>query len=332
MRTRRSSRRREMPGRGFTLIEVLVTLGVIGLLAAILLPAVMAAREAARKTQCQNRLKQIGLALHGFQSARGAFPPALWDPDASAGYEPVPPHSQLLPHLDQGPLYRALDLNGPLYGGRAERRTVLPAFLCPSDPAAGGGTNYRACTGAGPYLFRPDGRDGSPEPAAAAGAFILWNGLPPAAVRDGLSNTAGFCEKRRSGPDTAWDPDTDYWYTGLGVGRSNPTADELLDFCGTYTGTPAVYFPDAGGRWDEAEFHHTLYNHAAGPNPPFPDCAEDSYQRHTNVGGLHAADSYHPGGVHLLMLDGSVRFTADTVDLALWRASATRSGGEAGGP
>ena len=331
MTPRRPSRRR--PGsrrRGFTLVELLATLGVIALLAALIAPAVMASREAARGTRCQNNLKQIGLALHTFAAADGALPAGLWEPRASAGYyEPVPPQVQLLPHLDQAPLYRALDLTGSGYGGHAERRTALPAFLCPSDPVADGGTNYRACTGAGPYFFHPDGRDGSPEPPAAAGAFVLWDGLPLSTVRDGLSQTAGFCEKLKSGPGEAWDPAADYWHTGLGVGRSNPTADELLDFCGSYAGTPAVYFADGGRRWDEAEFDHTLYNHAAGPNPPFPDCAQDSYARHTNVGGLHAADSYHTGGANLLLLDGSVRFTADAVDLTTWRALATRAGGEA---
>ena len=304
------------PRRGFTLIEVLVTLGAVALLAALILPAVMAAREAARKAQCQNNLKQIGLALHNFEGTRGLFPAGYRrSGDASA-------HAALLPHLDEAVRAAALK-NG-------DRGGVVPAFVCPSDPVAGG-SNYRACTGSDPYWHRAEWGLNGAEALKTAGAFAVVDGLPAALMRDGLSNTAAFSEKRKSGPDDAWDPETDYWYTAAFLGRDGyPTTDELRRLCEPYAGTPAVFQKDGGRDWARGGFVSTLYNHAVGPNPAFPDCSVVNVPRgySPEPGGLHAADSDHRGGVHLLLLDGSVRFTADTVDLALWRASATRSGGE----
>ena len=316
--------------QGFTLLELLVVTGVAALLAALLLPAVMISREAARRSLCQNNLKQFGLALHHFEGSRGAFPPARWDGRRDTT-ESISPHVRLLPYLGEQPLHDSLGLTRPGYQGRKERTAVVPTFLCPSDSAAPGGTNYRACTGAGPNIFYSDGRDGTDAPPTDAGVFILWNAIATAGIRDGLSNTAAFAEKRRSDAGAAWEPDTDAWYSGLAAGRvdGGATADELLGVCSRYAGHPAAYFADGGRRWDESEYKYTLYNHSAGPNPAYPDCFQDDRDAYSHMGGIHAADSYHPGGVNVLALDGAVHFAADAVDLALWRALATREGGEA---
>ena len=316
---RRSSPAGCTPPAGFTLIELLVVIGIVGLLTALILPAVMAAREAARKTQCQNRLKQIGLALHGFEGDHGVFPSGAWS-SRSYQAEAIPPHVGLLPYLDQGPLYRSLDFDRP--GGPGGRATwvVVPAFLCPSD-SVGFGTNYRACSGSGPYAHVGD--------RLVVGAFRSFDPRPAAEVRDGLSNTAAFSEKRISERGKDWDPATDYWHTGLAEGRDVALgADELIALCATYAGTPVEFGPDAGRGWADGDFSQTLYNHTAGPNPPWPDCSAQSFG-YVNESGLFPADSYHSGGVNLCLLDGSVRFVADTVDLRLWRAVATRAGGEA---
>ena len=317
---------------GFTLIELLVCVGIVALLAGLILPAVMASREAARRVGCQNNLKQIGLALHNFEGGHGAFPAAQlnrkpWLADW------ISPHVRLLPFLDQRAVYEAMDpfdrFDRP---GLWAKDARVPTFECPSDGVAGG-TNYRACTGTTPYV-PAWGEVGSGEPASTFGAFQVQDDLPPAAVRDGLSQTVAFAEKRKGNAGEAWDPAADFWYTGLAAGRAfvrggYPRADELLDLCGHYSGTPAQYYGDGGRDWEDGDYFATLYNHAAGPNPPFPDCSALPYHTHTPGGGLYAADSYHPGGVNVLALDGAVRFVADGVDLALWRAFATRAGGEA---
>ena len=167
--------------------------------------------------------------------------------------------------------------------------------------------------------------------SAVGGAFQAFDPLLAAAMRDGLSNTAAFSEKRVSGRGDDWDPETDYWYSGFAAGRNSgeyPGADELIDLCRFGVTDPARFESDAGREWRYGDFHQTLYNHAAGPNPSWPDCSALPYRIHTPEGGLHAADSYHRGGVHLSLLDGSVRFVGDPIDLAVWRAVATRAGGE----
>ena len=314
--------------RGFTLIELLVSVGVAGLLAALILPAVMAARGAARRAQCQNNLRQFGLALHNFEAARGAFPVGYGRPGgAPVGF--APPHVALLPFLERADLARAgAELDRP---GNAEGvGATVPTFLCPADPVAGG-TNYRACVGAGIYMRnaqRPD-TDGLAD--GLAGAFQIYEPLPAAGVQDGLSQTAAAAERRKSTPDGAWDPATDYWYTGLQEGRRTaPAADEVLDFCRDFDAVPSRFQPDAGRAWAHSHFVDTLYTHAAAPNPPHPDCSVLTYPSAFEGpgGGLHPATSYHPGGVNVLALDGAVHFMSDGVDLILWRALATTAGGE----
>ncbi len=151
--TRGPESRRDAPSRGFTLIELLVVIAIIGVLIALLLPAVQSAREAARRSQCTNNLKQIGLALHNYENSNGAFPPA----GKSTYYAFSPPNSQfvngvgllprLLAFLEQVPTYNAINfsldynhLSGANFTGYS---TVISAFLCPSAVRAGRGTGCR---------------------------------------------------------------------------------------------------------------------------------------------------------------------------------------------
>ena len=319
---------------GFTLIELLVVIGIVALLAGLILPAVQASREAARRVECQNNLKQIGLALHNFEGQHGAFPAAWYDSVPIYFFTPTSPHVRLLPFLGQQVVYDRID---PFLVRTATqvplrvRNITLPAFVCPSDPVPGG-SNYRACTGATPYV-PAEGSSGmevdSGEPPGTFGVFRWRVDLPAAAVRDGLTQTAAFSEKRKSDRGKSWDPSVDYWYSGLEAGRElAPAADELIAFCRTYDGTPSRFYPHGGRDWELGEYWASLYNHAAGPNPPWPDCSAMAHHRRTPEGGLHAADSDHRGGVNVLALDGAVHFVADAVDLALWRALATVDGGE----
>ncbi len=319
--------------RGMTLIELLVVIAIIGLLVGLLLPAVQSAREAARKSSCADHLRQIGLALQQYQSIDGSFPPyrlmsvlpytpkggPLIVSDTSA-------QTALLPHLDQGPLYSSINFSAPFFStpvpqgypqNETAARVFLDVFLCPSDPLTAqqtyGPVNYRANAGSCGQCTSPGGVD--------SGLFTT-RGAAPAAVMDGLSNTLGFAEKLVGTPEGgAFDPRRDWTdMLGLPLQGAYLTPSLWVQLCEQ----PLLINPGrgpSGSSWLLADNAATLFYVAAPPNPRLTDCA-------THVSGVLSAGSLHPGGVNILMADGSVRFLAQGVDVAVWRALGTRAGGE----
>ncbi len=332
--------------RGFTLIELLMAIGLIGVLAALLLPAVQSAREAARRASCANNLKQIGLALHGYVSAFGALPPAGADLLNRNPLTPPTDHSmkaRLLGFWDQSVLYNAINFSVPvnpyqLLGTFFENATVsatrVSFFLCPSDTNAGvsavfarlegsefaiASTNYPNNMGVTPtYTGR----------VLNGPAYLLAsnrhgpNVLNFASVSDGVSNTAMFSEFVKSGGDNE-DPrsfqgklGTTFfvpWRTETG----SPLGDSLS--CQRATRVQGNY---KGEFWS----HHDLgrgggYFHT---NPPNTKSCNGGFFRYGWVG----ASSFHPGGVNVLFLDGSARFVKQDVDYQAWLAMGTIAGGE----
>ena len=326
--------------RGFTLAELAVVLAVVGLLVALILPAVSASREAARAAGCANNLKQFGLALADFEASRGAFPGAVRAYGGeTAGYHMHSPHVHLLPYLGEAPLHERVDPAARLMArqvrpfGRFERHPVAP-FVCPSDGAdPPGGTNYRVNTGSAAYpQWGPGGRAVSGE-AGGFGPFRLWTDLPLAAVRDGVSQTVAVGEKLRGRAPAAFDPATDAWMSGLwGFTQPRyPPGADLLAVC--LSGAPADLPPafathHAGADWEQAGFQFTWYNHAAPPNAATPDCDVLDRALVLPMGGVYRATSAHPGGVNAALCDGAVRFVGDAVDGAVWSAAGTTDGGE----
>jgi prepilin-type N-terminal cleavage/methylation domain-containing protein/prepilin-type processing-associated H-X9-DG protein len=222
---------------GFTLIELLVVIAIIGVLIALLLPAVQSAREAARRAQCVNNLKQIGLGLHNYHSSHNAFPPGRMTPDIIKGGVPnlVGPtsysltnapyspgtwtgiysvHCHILPFMEQTAAYNALNFAGPNLGQLQDAggAVVSPnytaytltsaVFLCPSDPNGGAGpggeNNYRANFGGStPYAGGGIRPDNTPRPGSDNGAFTYGPGITIAQMLDGTSNTAMFAERNK---------------------------------------------------------------------------------------------------------------------------------------
>lgn len=317
--------------RGFTLVEVCVCLAVIGLLLAILVPAVQSARESSRRATCQSHLHNLGLAMLAYEGTRGYLPPKINPPIEDYGGGRIgsrrkyAPHVHLLPFLDQASLAEKIDLSAdqsdavdpsvlPDYA-----QTLIALFQCPSDPRAGG-NNYRFCTGSSPRGLHQTER-------ATAGAFSRIGGVRMSEVTDGASHTAAASERCKSpGGNSAATP-RDYYYANL-PGIERPDADGMLQVCAAQTPENNPDFcPFVGAGWFQSGYTHTLYNHVAGPNSAIPDCNE-AHKMSYSTFGVHKASSDHPGGVNLLLLDGSVRFVSQNIDLAVWRAAATFQGGE----
>jgi prepilin-type processing-associated H-X9-DG protein len=308
---------------------------------ALLLPAVQSARAASRRIECANHLKQIGLALQSYQSTYQYFP-GVETPSAYLRGSPASNHSycplaRLLAELDQGPLYNAANLTdqatrpGSLWANLTVMSLSVGLFLCPSDVqprvSGYGRVNYRFNLGPGPWF--------APAPlkqAAWDGPFTAHRFYTPAAFTDGLSQTVGASERVQGNwIKDVWSPG-DYVLTGAGDSfRAETTIDWAVSIC-TAASADLPLETRSGESWFLTGYHFTDYNHCAPPNAAIRDCSIYSFSEGIHNRTLHegvfTARSRHPGGVNTLLMDGSVRFVRDGVNLAVWRALATRAAGD----
>ncbi len=316
--------------RGFTLIELLVVIAIIAILVALLLPAVQQAREAARRTSCKNNLKQLGLALHNYESSHRVFPPG------SLGFPYVwSAHAQLLPYVEQGSLQGNLNfdvppLNAFNVGGfdavevnknDLAAQVRLPLMLCPSDKDAVpgsnyGGISYPACAGSG-VNGSSAADDGSI--SNADGIIFSFSKMGFRDVVDGTSNTVAFGEQLIGDGQNSAPNGQDFRHRVVEL----PTGTQTTPAACAVGSAPA-WSGQRGAKWINGHLADTMYNHWYGPNSKeFPDC-----QNGLHNFALVSARSAHTGGVQIALVDGSVRFVSDSIDLAIWRSLATRQGGE----
>jgi prepilin-type N-terminal cleavage/methylation domain-containing protein/prepilin-type processing-associated H-X9-DG protein len=303
---------------GFTLIELLVVIAIIAVLIALLLPAVQSAREAARRAQCVNNLKQIGLAMHNYVESRGVLPGA----DMVFNVTEISALAQVLPYLEQSPVYNSINFD--FYYQDPTNNTVMmttvSGFICPSDlsdplPALGGQTNYMANMGSGIVWQSAIGPNaGMPQPN---GVFYGNSATTFAAITDGLSNTTFYSERvLADGNNAIVSPIADVFFSPA----FPTTPDQAMQACQAVDITNLQnQFPlFMGAPWLCGQH---IFLHATPPDTR--SCGFFIALR-----AVMPPSSHHPGGVNVLFGDGSVKFVKDSVNLQTWRALGTRSGGE----
>jgi prepilin-type N-terminal cleavage/methylation domain-containing protein/prepilin-type processing-associated H-X9-DG protein len=342
--------------KAFTLVELLVVIAIIGLLVAILLPAIHAARGSAQRIDCLNRLRQLGIALQNHASAKKVLPPG----SVSKSYPAQPGHPQsfyrwsalahLLPYLEQTATFDELDLKLPLYMpgpgypiSAPNRPTVvrlIPAFLCPADRAERvksetGPTNYVACSGSG---------IGGGTPFNTDGIFYVNSRTTYRHLVDGASRTIAMSESLL-GDDTVRSADGRFGEASAArnykfvLSFAGPT--ELSDIkCNgsqNYNSVASNGNDPRGFAWSSGEYRCGTYNHYYPPNAQQLDCIASvttdpspapEKPRLYAAYGWKAARSLHSGGVNVVYADASADFVTDDISPSLWRALSTRRGNE----
>jgi prepilin-type N-terminal cleavage/methylation domain-containing protein len=330
--------------RGFTLVELLVVIAIIGILVALLLPAIQAAREAARRAQCTNHLKQLALACHNHEDIHKQLPYGrkydIWDTYTWTAL--------ILPHIEQSTVYDGFwtlqqkgyttaypGPNGPIGDEvrlREARHTKIDAMWCPSDPGLREneiGTlpygflrgNYRGCAGSGDMYGNSTDSTSGPW---GAGVFSVRSGQSvdeSASVRtrgatfgdivDGSANTLLLSEGLV--PSVSW------WGGPLGSWIYGNMGGALF----SASLTPNSSAPDRPIGPCPQDQGDTIYKH------PCLSLGGNAWWTPSGAGAHATARSYHPGGVLTALADGSTRFVGESVDLVVWRSLGTRAGGEA---
>ena len=328
---------------GFTLIELLVAIAIIGVLVALLLPAVQAAREAARRMSCSNHLKQCVLAMHNYHDTYQCFPGVMSFTGSSFSVQ-----AKLLPFAEGEGLQDLIDFDQDLIlkvsgqsklnpANEAAAGYVVPLFRCPSDnendryteyfTTTGqilAGSNYMVCTGSGTgtsydIVFPTDG------------LFYVDSYRRFADIADGTSNTVAMSETLLGDHSLSSTPPEDYRRV---MGQGNNHVKRIAG--GTVPGYQGIFNPSIpqllqnmvdnwtgvrGSAWIVSKPFTSTLNGYSAPNPPYADWFGRG-------NGFFAARSLHPGGANAAYADGSVRFISDSIDIATWRAMTTIAGGE----
>lgn len=321
--------------RGFTLIELLVVIAIIAILVALLLPAVQQAREAARRAQCKNNLKQLGLALHNYHDVAGVFPFEAggtgWNGSGTGNWGRLSGLVLLTPYLDQQPMWMKISTpmtvswstpNGtntyPAMGpepwdwGGAQIYPPwliqIPILKCPSDRYAGPGqgpwgkSNYAFCLG-----DTVNGNNGGPEwwSPEPRGMFYYHSKLGVQDCQDGTSNTIAMAERALSQGATSIFGNAAMSISGIGANPRNCLNTATNKFYNAGISTQ----DGVGNPWSDGGIQHTAFTTILPPNSP--SCVISGWD---SDAGIHSATSRHTGGTQVLMCDGSVRFVTENIN------------------
>jgi prepilin-type N-terminal cleavage/methylation domain-containing protein len=338
--------------RGFTLVELLVVIAIIGVLVALLLPAVQAAREAARRSQCMNNIRQLAVAALNHESAKEEFPLGRGvgfrqevQSDGSIKSVTIEQWSHLahiLPYAEQTSVHDVVDFN--INSASSPAKLIqIGFFLCPSDFAedrmnvptchAGGWEN------AGRTNYHGNGGSDTGQSKTVGGVVVEQNNgvfvsnlaVAMKHITDGASNTALYSESiRGDGNNDAVEYPGD-WFR---IPGTNQTAEVVYTRCSGLnppTGTGGSQWSCRGRNWVHGDYATTRYNHVMPPNGI--SCSQSSMGNINAIpinedGGATTASSLHSGGVNVACADGSTHFVADSVDRLVWSALGSRDGDE----
>jgi len=323
-----------MKQKGFTLIELLVVIAIVGILVALLLPAIQAAREAARRSQCSNNLRQVALATHNHLSTLKWTPPALdWTKSTASGWSVL---ARLMPYAEEASLHSLIDFrysysdltNAPQHAQVTQMK--IPMFACPSEqqpvPKSSATQSHFP-----PSYAANQGTWFTFDPATTRtgnGAFLVNQKIGDKAFTDGMSKTLAFAEVRA--------------YTAKLANGGNPSAigAAIPDTVSAVVASGGTFGTTGHTEWVDGKIHETGFTTTFPPNTnvPYTDSTGtydvDLISRTENATGASptyacvTARSYHPGVVQAAMMDGSVRTVGNDVDIAIWRAAGTRNGAE----
>ena len=332
--------RRQFRRLGFTLIELLVVIAIIAVLIALLLPAVQQAREAARRTQCKNNLKQLGLALHNYHDVFNKFCDMRGGPDDAGRGGDECGFVRLLPYMDQAPTYSLITQNAtpPVCwdGNFKPWNTQIAVLQCPSSLPTTlqnnvASKNYHFCVGT----------TINDNYAGATNGLFQFSKKGYKSMRDctdGSSNTVALAE-RGAGVQNSRSLIGNAAY-GIGGIDTNPTICKALAGPNlTYTTGTNVSSWGQGSLWPFGHPHWSAVTTVLPPNSP--SCVNIG-DNASNAWGIHTASSYHTGGAQVLMADGAVRFVSNNIDcgnygagspasFGTWGALGTVAGGEVTG-
>lgn len=323
----------------FTLVELLVVVAIIGVLVALLLPAVQAARGAARRSACQNHLKQLSLATLNYESSHHYLPPsALVDlrVNSTANNGSWGVHGRILPYIEQGNVKDLVDTEVAWDAQTAIDDLRIDVFQCPNDDKAGEPrpfddgkptlwpTNYGFNMGTW-LVYDPKTNKGGD------GVFFPNSQLPLRRITDGTSNTLMISEVR------AWTP-----YTRNGGSPTQANIPQNVAEASAMVARGSQEKTTGHTEWPDGRVHHTGFTATMPPNTFVPymmngeevDADYNSWQEGKDVASgtptyaMITSRSTHPGIVQHAMVDGSVQSTTDDIDRDIWRAMASRNGGE----
>lgn len=323
---------------GFTLVELLVVIAIIGVLIALLLPAVQQAREAARRMSCSNKLRQLGLAMHNYHDIHNAFPSACYTASESAGY-PYYGYSafvQILPMIEQASLHAQIQQASNQFNIRwmnlAQRNVKLEAFLCPSDmefPNGGPGCNYAVSVGSTISYANPSNQNGMfrgpqtdyTKPGVETKMRDVTDGLSNTLMMSehlvGDNNSGGLMNGNSSEPRK-----------GSGVSWNQYPSQTNINSFGTTCAGITDHNSSNGQYWITGLPTQTIINAVAPPNWQYPNCQVSGSGFASDRDGVYTPRSRHPGGVLAAVGDASTRFIPETVNLAIWQRFGGRNDGQ----